>query len=51
MKKNSPLGQKKHDLFTVPKHIEVINFLVKNRTADLSWVSDVEIPPKPTRIQ
>lgn len=33
----------------VPKHIEVINFLLKNHRKDLSWVSDVEIPPKPTR--
>ena len=48
-KKTSPINRKKIDLVVAPKHIEVINFLVKNRTADLSWVSDLEIPPKPTR--
>lgn len=50
-KKNSPSRQKNNDLFIAPKHIEVINFLIKTRTADLSWASDLEIPPKPTRIQ
>ena len=38
-----------HTKSAVPKHIEVINFLLKNHRRDLSWVSDVEIPPKPTR--
>lgn len=50
-KKYSPTSRKNNDMLIVPKHLEVINFLVKNRTIDLSWASDLEIPPKPTRNQ
>ena len=33
----------------VPKHMEVIAYISKTTKNSLSWISDIEIPPKTLR--
>lgn len=36
-------------VFGIPKHADVIAFVSKSRKQNLSWVSDLTIPPKALR--
>jgi hypothetical protein len=48
-KRSKNTGLEKDTLFGVPKHVEVIKYITKTRKNNLSWISDINIPPKQLR--